>query len=315
MNQSKALKKQDTTVLIVDDQPIILKTLAGILKDEYRILVATSGEKAIDICTEDMPPDLILLDINMPDMDGYKVCRTLKASNLTHHIPIIFVTAETEPEEEEKGFLLGASDYIVKPFKPAVVRVRIRNQIQAKRYMDMLEELAFEDPLTDIANRRSYEEMLSKTWKQAVRENKSLSYIMFDIDYFKEYNDHYGHGAGDECLRKVAHVLKECAKRPFDLAARYGGEEFVVILYDSDRNGAKLVAEKIIKKISELNIPHEHSPIAPYLTISAGYTSIQPTHAVEPEEAARRADQALYHAKERGRNQALSWRESIAESI
>jgi len=309
---SDATSLHNASILIVDDQPIIIKTLTAILKEDYHIVITTSGEKAIEICNRDEKPDLVLLDINMPGMDGYEVCRKLKSSKLTKRIPIIFVTSKTEPEEEEKGFLLGASDYIVKPFIPAVVRVRVRNQIQSKKYVDLLSELAFEDPLTAISNRRTYQDMLPKTWRQSIRERKEISLIMFDIDHFKAYNDHYGHGAGYECLRKVAHVLKDSAKRPLDLVARYGGEEFVVILYDTDREGAKIVAEKTLQKVAELNIPHEKSPIAPYVTISAGSASMQPTRADEPEELVKRADQALYHAKEQGRNRALSWRELIA---
>jgi diguanylate cyclase (GGDEF)-like protein len=308
---SDAQTLQKSTILIVDDQPFIIQTLSKLLKDEYRVLAATSGKKALDIATGDSPPDVIILDVSMPEMDGYEVCRRLKSHRPTEHIPVVFLTAKKEAEEEEKGFLIGASDYIVKPFKPTVVRVRIRNQIQLKNYVNMLEKRAHEDALTGIANRRTYEEMFEKIWRQCSRNNMYLSYIMFDIDNFKAYNDHYGHGAGDECLRKVVQVLKTSAKRPLDIVARYGGEEFAVILHSTDIDGTKAVAENICQRVRELNIPHKYSSVAPFVTVSAGFASIKPSRSQEPQELVQCADQALYKAKSAGKNQCKAWEGNI----
>lgn len=300
-------KTQKATILIVDDQPVVIKTLSEILCNEYNILVSKNGEKAIEIATENKNCDLILLDIVMPEMDGFEVCRRLKSNEQTRHIPVIFLTSKDEAEEERKGFLIGGSDYIVKPFKPQIIRVRIRNQIQSKKYMDMLEELAHEDPLTGIANRRTYDEMTERIWKQCVREKLHISLIMLDIDHFKAFNDNYGHGAGDECLIKVAQSLNVSANRPLDIAARYGGEEFAIILHNTDINGTKAIAQKMILNIRELNIPHEYSPVAPIVTISAGCASIMASNRYTFKELEKNADKALYYAKKAGKNQCKTW--------
>ena len=307
---SDSQEKNKPTLLIVDDSPVTIKALSEILKDEYRVLGAASGKKGIEIACGNNPPDLILLDIIMPEMDGYEICHKLKSDELTKKIPVIFVTSRSEPEEEEKGFLIGASDYIIKPFKPAVVRVRVRNQINSNMYLKMVEAHAREDTLTGIANRRIYDEMFVKIWKQCVREEEYISLIMIDADYFKLYNDHYGHGAGDECLRKIAQVLKTSANRPFDIAARYGGEEFAIILLNTDLDGAQFIADKIIRSIRDLKIPHEYSSAAPVVTVSAGFASIKPTRSDSPEEFAQCADRALYKAKSAGRNNCKAWIET-----
>jgi diguanylate cyclase (GGDEF)-like protein len=248
----------------------------------------------------------------MPEMDGFEVCRRLKSYKPTNHIPVIFLTAKNDAAEEEKGFLIGVSDYIVKPFNPTVVRVRIRNQIQLKNYVEMLEKRAHEDALTGIANRRSYEEMFEKIWKQCMRNDKYISFIMFDIENFKAYNDHYGHGAGDECLRKVAQVMKMSAKRPFDIVARYGGEEFAIILHSTGIEGTKAVAKNIYLKVRELNIPHNYSSVAPFVTGSAGYASIKPSQSQESKDLVHYADKALYKAKSAGKNQCKAWEGNIS---
>jgi diguanylate cyclase (GGDEF)-like protein len=302
------IHKNESTILIVDDQPNIIKILSNLLNDEYRILAVKEGKKAIEIATGNNQPDLILLDVGMPDINGYEVCRILKSNELSNKIPVIFITARDESEEEEKGFLLGASDYIKKPFHPAVVRARIKNQIQLKKYMNILEDRVYEDALTGIANRRIYDEMFQKIWKQCAREKKYISLIMFDIDHFKAYNDHYGHGSGDECLRKVAQALKKHVNRPLDVIARYGGEEFTVILYDTDINETKTIAEKMCQQVRELNIPHDYSLAAPFVTVSAGYAATIPSHTKKPDKLLQHADMVLYAAKSAGKNQCIAWK-------
>lgn len=299
--------KEKRSVLIVDDQPDNIHALGKLIKDEYRIMAATSGARALEIAESDNPPDLILLDVMMPEMDGYEVCRRLKQNEQTNSIPVIFVTAMDSAEDEEKGFNLGAVDYISKPFKPTIVRARIKNQMNLKIKTDMLEKMSMQDGLTEIPNRRFFQENLAREWSRCMRNGLPLSLLIMDIDNFKPYNDNYGHGAGDECLRKVANVIKDTLSRPTDQAARYGGEEFVVLLPETHAAGALHVAEELRAAVQGLGITHEHSPTAPVVTISVGTS----THSAESpmknkEQLLQLADEALYQAKEAGRNRIQS---------
>lgn len=197
-------KKEKPTVLIVDDMTTNLLILSDLLKDEYQIKIAKNGQKALDIVHSSDEVDIILLDIMMPDIDGYEVCRELKSNPKTKNIPIIFVTAKDNDEDEEYGLNLGAIDYITKPFNKAIVKLRIKNHLELKLKSDLLEELSMYDGLTHIPNRRFFDEVFQSTYKEVKRENKSLAVLMIDIDFFKLYNDNYGHGKGDEALKKVA---------------------------------------------------------------------------------------------------------------
>ncbi|RQD74838.1 PleD family two-component system response regulator [Desulfonatronospira sp. MSAO_Bac3] len=300
-------KKEKRSVLIVDDQPDNIHALGKLIKDEYRIMAATSGARALEIAESDNPPDLILLDVMMPEMDGYEVCRRLKRNEKTNSIPVIFVTAMDSAEDEETGFNLGAVDYISKPFKPTIVRARVKNQMNLKIKTDMLEKLSMQDGLTEIPNRRFFEENLAREWSRCMRNGLPLSLLIMDIDNFKPYNDNYGHGAGDDCLKKVANVIKNTLSRPTDLAARYGGEEFVVLLPETHAAGALHVAEELRAAVQGLGITHEHSPTASVVTISVGTS----THSAESpmknkEQLLQLADEALYQAKESGRNRVQS---------
>lgn len=297
------------TILIVDDQPANIHALASLLKKDYRILTATHGEKAWDLATRDNPPDLILLDILMPGMDGYELCRRLKNHEATKTIPIIFVTALGEERDEAYGLDLGAVDYITKPFSPAIVRARVRNHIQLKLKTDMLEQVAMQDGLTQIPNRRSFDQRLKEEWGRLSRNGQSLALLMIDIDHFKAYNDHYGHGAGDECLRRVAHALHRVPHRPMDLVARYGGEEFAALLPETDTQGALHVAQRMLSEVQALGIEHAYSEVAPQVTISIGAAVHSPAHPKHSAEHLKHAaDQALYRAKAGGRNRVV-WEE------
>lgn len=295
------------TVLIVDDQPVNIHALARLIKDEYHILAATSGAKALEIASADDPPDLILLDIMMPDMDGYDVCRRLKDTEQTNNIPVIFVTAKDSAEDEEMGFSLGAVDYISKPFNPVIAKARIRNQMNLKIRTDMLEKLSMYDGLTDIPNRRFFEGNLAREWLRSKRISQPLSVLMMDIDNFKPFNDNYGHGAGDDCLRNVARTLKNSLARPTDLIARYGGEEFVALLPETDAGGALHVAHQLCSAVEKLGIKHGYSPTASVVTMSVGAATYSSDDSVKSrEQLLQLADEALYRAKEKGRNQVQS---------
>lgn len=290
-------------ILIVDDEPVNLKILSNLLHTDYDILIARTGEKCLEIAESENKPDLILLDINLPGMNGYEVCRKLKERDISRDTIIIFLTGRSDAEDEERGFRLGAGDYIIKPFRPIVVTARIRNQINLKMRTDELEKIALTDGLTGLANRRQYDEQLQKLWFHCMREKKPLSIIMADIDYFKLYNDHYGHGGGDDCLRIVGKIIQKAVSRSIDVAARYGGEEFAVILPNTAVENALIVAELIRTTIYDEQILHEKSHIPPYVTLSLGCASITPTQEQDPLALVKRADEALYNAKQQGRNQ------------
>jgi diguanylate cyclase (GGDEF)-like protein len=296
---------QKRSLLIVDDMTANIRILANLLKDDYTIQIANRGQKALDIARGSQPPDLILLDIMMPEMDGYQVCRELKNNQATSHIPVIFVTAMDEVENQKKGLSLGAVDYITKPFDADIVKVRVRNHMNLKVKTDMLEDMSHVDGLTQVANRRNFDRTLQRELKRLERSGKPLGLIMLDIDYFKPFNDHYGHGKGDECLIKVAAALQQVVKRPGDLLARYGGEEFAAILPETDAEGVARVAEEMRAAVEAIDVEHGHSQVADHVTISVGCCAQIVTADTTVEQLLNRADTALYAAKRQGRNRVV----------
>ncbi len=288
-------------VLIIDDLPTNIQVLSEILQGEYDTFFAISGKEGLEIARVEQP-DLILLDIMMPVMDGFEVCRLLKEDPATSAIPVIFVTAMRTAEDEAKGLELGAIDYITKPVTPIIVRMRVRNHMELKRSRDILADLSLMDGLTGIANRRRFDEVLEKEWRRAARSERPMAIIMIDIDFFKNYNDHYGHGAGDECLRKVARALSDVLRRPGDLAARYGGEEFVALLPETSLEAAAAIAERMRQAILDLNIPHARSEAGQCVSISLGVASAAPKGDVPAARLVEEADRRLYQAKQSGRN-------------
>ena len=298
------------TILVVDDEPTNIQALGTLLKDEYRIQVANSGEKALSLLQAGQrpSPDLILLDIQMPGIDGYEVCRRLKEDPATSGIAIIFVTALDAASDEEHGLNLGAVDYIAKPFSPAIVRARVRTHMRLKRKTDLLEQYARLDGLTGIPNRRHFDELFDKEARRALRDGQPLSVLMIDIDHFKPFNDHYGHGAGDLCLQRVARALTGALMRPADQVFRYGGEEFVGLLPGTDAAGAADVAEQLRAAVEALAIPHEHASTAAVVTLSLGVATLDPGQetASDTQSLLKRADEALYEAKKAGRNRVAS---------
>ena len=300
------MKPIKPTILIVDDVAINIQILSGFLKDEYCIKVATSGEKGIDIALN-YTIDLILLDINMPGMDGYQVCRMIKANEKINHIPIIFVTAKSEIIDEEIGFNLGAVDYIAKPFYPTIVKVRVRNQVNLKLKTDLLAKFALHDGLTQIPNRRYSDKMLPKLFNSSIQFKKQFAIVMLDIDNFKAYNDNYGHGVGDLCLIQVASALNKLAKEESIFVARYGGEEFIAILTGVPLDEIISWAKKVVNIIADLRIGHNYSDVASHITISAGVAVIDGVMLTNIvfDQVVTNADKALYKAKSLGRNQVV----------
>lgn len=291
------------TILIVDDEPLNIKVLSQALSPWYRVKAATNGRDAINISSSEDPPDLILLDISMPDMDGYQVCQELKSSHETKDIPIIFLTGKNSTEDEAKGLELGAADYIAKPFSLPIVMARIRNQILLKIKTDMLEKLVSVDSLTEVANRRRFDELLTEELGRSIRSNGFLSVIMIDVDFFKNLNDNYGHAAGDVCLKQVAQSLKNTVRRSADSIARYGGEEFVAILPDITHDDALAVAEKLRENVARLEIRNPtQANKNNVVTVSLGVATVQPLKGFNEDAILKLADKALYEAKQSGRN-------------
>jgi diguanylate cyclase (GGDEF)-like protein len=289
------------TVLIVDDAVANIEILNGILSPDFDVLFATGGTDALEIA-KNQNPDMILLDVVMPEMDGYQVCAMLKGDEKTRDIPVIFVTGMDQESDESKGLNVGGVDYIAKPIRPSIVRARIRNHLELKRYRDHLKELSMLDGLTGIANRRRFDEVLDLEWIRARRAQSWLSLIMMDIDHFKGYNDHYGHLSGDECLRRVARGLAEMVRRSADVLARYGGEEFVLLLPDTPEKGAIKVAEIAQAKIASLEIPFTYSPVSDRVTLSMGVAAMVPADNCTRFDLISSADSRLYAAKRNGRN-------------
>ena len=290
------------TILVVDDMTTTLLLIHDLLKDTYEVKIAKSGTKALEILESPNDIDLILLDIEMPDINGYDVCRRIKNNETIKNIPIIFITGRTSQEDEEYGLNLGAIDYITKPFNKAIVKLRIKNYLDLKIKNDMLEKLSMYDGLTNIRNRRFFDETFEKTFSEIKRDKKSLAVLMIDIDFFKPYNDNYGHGQGDETLRKVAKALEKTIKRASDFVARYGGEEFVILLKDINKDGVEAVANNLLNAVRELKITHEFSKIENYVTVSIGVSYYNSSSDITKLELLLKADETLYNVKNSGRN-------------
>ncbi|MBF0303021.1 MAG: diguanylate cyclase [Desulfamplus sp.] len=318
------------TILIVDDERFNLNVLKDLLDSEYDIMAAKSGAQALKQAATTPPPDLILLDIMMPAMDGYEVMARLKADNITKEIPVIFISAMSEATDETKGLELGAADYITKPFSPSVVMARVRTQLNLKWGLERerqlnrklselndilvhkneklheinvtLKNIASIDGLTGIPNRRRFDEFLYIEWNRSMRQQTPISLIMMDIDFFKAYNDNYGHAAGDECLKQVAKTLFDSIGRKVDMVARFGGEEFVCVLPETDAAGARLVGERLRASVASLKLPHEHSAVSSCVTISLGAATMTAELGSLPEILIQKADERLYKAKRGGRN-------------
>lgn len=281
-------------VLIVDDSPTNLKILASCINDLYQLKVAINGEQCLAIAQQDPQPDLIILDVEMPGMNGYEVCEKLKSMPSTASIPIIFVTGLSDEKNEEKGLLIGAVDYITKPVRPAIVVARVQTHLTIKLQQDQLNKMAFHDQLTGLYNRHYLMDMADQRVARAKRHHYALWVLMIDIDHFKLINDTHGHAMGDSILQALANVLKQ-DNRDEDIVARFGGEEFIIVFDPSDDEDAFNKAVRLLDAIENMN-PHNI-----HVTISIGMAQIREDDR-DFDALLKRADDALYQAKENGRN-------------
>jgi diguanylate cyclase (GGDEF)-like protein len=288
------------TLLIVDDEKINLKALTNILVPDYTVYAAKDGQTAIEYAKEYLP-DLVLLDIIMPDMDGYEVLTAFKKIEKVRDTPVIFITGLSSSEEEEKGLALGAVDYVNKPFKPAIIKLRVQHQIRIVNQLRAIEYLSMIDPLTDIPNRRSFDSRMGIEWYRAMREQTPISLLLIDVDKFKDYNDTYGHQQGDVVLKTLAKIFTTTLKRAVDFACRWGGEEFVILLPNVDTSGAMVVAERVRTNVEKTMVPCADGSFT-RVTISIGVNTEKPVKGSPVDEFLSRADEALYTAKRTGRN-------------
>jgi diguanylate cyclase (GGDEF)-like protein len=293
-------------VLIVDDERFNINVLLDILSTDYESIVAKSGEQALKRLEGEVLPDIILLDVLMPGIDGYEVCSRIKKDPRLKDIPVLFITALDQDHEEKRGLELGAVDYISKPFSPLLVRLRVKNHLKTKRQSDLLRDLANLDGLTGVPNRRRFDEQLDEEWALSTRYRTPLSLILIDIDFFKSYNDTYGHLMGDDCLSKVAKTLLQGVGRPPDLLARYGGEEFVCLLPNTGAEGAKTIGGRLRDAVATLGIPHERSTAEDHVTISLGAATRVASGDERVSVLVNQADGNLYRAKEQGRNRLVT---------
>ncbi|WP_016952330.1 diguanylate cyclase domain-containing protein [Anabaena sp. PCC 7108] len=321
-------------ILIVDDNPDNLRLLSKMLESKgFKVKKTVSGKVAIQ-ASKIEPPDLILLDINMPEINGYEVCRQLKDQEETVNIPIIFISALDQIVDKVKAFEMGGVDYITKPFQELEVLARVKSQlrlyqqqqqlieqnyqlqeeIKVRRRMEeallsanqQLQLFALLDGLTGVANRRKFDDYLNLEWQRLAREKLPLSLLLCDVDFFKNYNDTYGHLMGDYCLQQIAKTLRLLIKRPADLLARYGGEEFVIILSNTDFHGAIYLAEEIRQEVYNLKITHAKSRVDNFVTLSIGVATIFPNLEIATNSFIEIVDKALYAAKAQGRNRIVS---------
>ncbi|MFW6357922.1 MAG: diguanylate cyclase domain-containing protein [Chroococcales cyanobacterium] len=320
-------KTNPPLILVVDDEKTLRLVLRRAMEKEgYRVAEASQGEECLTI-VPDLQPDMVLLDAMMPGIDGFNCCAQLHQMMRDSCPPILMITVLEDQGSVDLAFASGATDYITKPIHWAVLRQRVRRllhtrwaiaelkrQVEKERLLsEKLEEanrelrrFASVDGLTQIANRRCFDDYLATEWKRLAREQGPLSLILCDVDFFKFYNDTYGHQAGDECLKKVAAMLTNNAKRPADLPARYGGEEFSVILPNTTSEGAVHVAERIRHKMKLAAIPHSGSLISDRVTMSFGVATMIPNHETTTYQLVTAADKALYQAKMEGRDRVVS---------
>ena len=290
-------------ILVIDDSAVQAEYLRSILQEDYDVTVCNTAREGLRAAKEG-DFGLILLDIVMPDMDGFILLRELKETDLTKHVPVIMLTSLSDVQYEERGLLMGAVDYVAKPFSPVIIRARVNTHIQLYHYQMEFRQQAMVDELTGVANRRRYEGESIAKWREAIRFGMPLSICMFDIDKFKLYNDTFGHPAGDQVIASVAKTVSSYFQRSMDLFARYGGEEFIAVFVGSDGHNAYEFLKTIRQAVEDLHIPH-CSPVSEWVTVSIGGVSIVPKVGDNYDTYLKLADTMLYDAKRLGRNRVV----------
>ncbi len=288
-------------ILAVEDDAANLHLITASLQGSYQVSVAKTLAKARQLI-ETHNFDIILLDVMLPDGSGLDLCKEVMQDSDTYgEVRVIFMTGLTSPDDEVKGLNLGAADYIHKPIVQSVLLARVRLQAQLLRRNELLADLAMLDGLTEIPNRRAFDSQLESEWARAQREQKPLVLAIIDIDFFKQYNDYYGHPAGDKCLHEFAQFLKQFFRRSGDFVARYGGEEFTVLLPNTNLDVAQVLFDKAQNELNALAIPHVASSVKSVVSFSAGFCCANPSTEIAIQDFLAVADKQLYLAKESGR--------------
>lgn len=295
------------TILIVDDEVSNILSLAPALSQDYRVLFALNGNDALKIAHQEQP-DLIILDIMMPDMTGYTVLSRIKTDVQLHHTPVILASSSEDIGDEKQGLELGAVDFWSKPINTEVAKIRVHNTLELKRHRDKLQSQTLTDALCNVTNRRGFDRNLHQAWQNSIQTQQPLSLMMIDIDHFKSFNDHYGHIAGDSCLKTVASILKEALINTPALLARYGGEEFAVVLPNTAMPQAFNLAENLRMRVEEAQIPNLaiNHPVSISIGVATSLPALQQTSDNTQGHLIFEADQALYQAKNKGRNQVVT---------
>lgn len=290
----------DSLILIVDDDPINSTVIHNLLATTYKAHVVESGEQALDFCATNLP-DLILLDVMMGGISGLETCKRLKNSQHTQHIPVVFITSILDQDSENRCWDAGGVDFVSKPVNGITLLNRIKSHLTLKLQADFLRRMTFIDGLTGLYNRHLLSEVISKGILHTNRSGSPFSLMMIDVDWFKAFNDTYGHLVGDDCLRGIANAIRQTLHRPTDVAMRFGGEEFLCFLPQTDIAGAKHIAAKLLKVVEGLGLPHKSSPFG-VTTISIGICTVDPHTNKNNRQIIGQADSALYKAKQSGRN-------------
>ena len=290
-------------ILVIDDSPVQAEFLRSLLVENYEVTICSTAAEGLEKA-KNGGFSLILLDIIMPDMDGFTMLRELQETAVTKYVPVILITSLSDVQNEERGLAMGAVDYITKPFSPTIARARVNTHIRLYHYQSQVRRQALVDELTGSATRRRYEEDSVIRWREAMALGLPFSICMFDIDKFKLYNDTYGHPAGDKVIASVARQAAAYFQRATDFLARYGGEEFVAILIGNDAGSAFALMRQIRKAIEDLQIPAS-SPVSPWVTVSMGGVTLTPKKGDSYDTYLKIADTMLYDAKNMGRNMVI----------
>ncbi len=318
LNLSSISSEAPLILIVEDDRMMRIQVRVAMQKLGYKVIEAGDGEQGLILYTQ-KKPDIVLLDAMMPIMDGFTYCTKLHELGEAYPAPVLIITGLDDKASVDRAFDVGASDYVTKPIHWPVLQQRVKRLIDSHRAMvalqeltkklevanQQLQELASLDGLTGVANRRRFDEYLDQEWRRMAREQKPLSLILCDIDFFKLYNDTYGHQKGDDCLKQVAQVIEQTIKRPADLVARYGGEEFAIILPNTELTGAVQLAETINAALKAKSIEHQTSQVNKYVTLSLGVATLIPDSDLVEETLIALADRALYQAKLEGRDRLI----------
>ncbi len=291
---------------LIEDNPQDLRLLSNLVKDQGQVVFSTGGREGLRLANSRLP-DLILLDVELPDISGYEVCRELKQNPETRGIPVIFVTSHNSAQHEVTALEAGAVDFIIKPFNPPVICARVKTHLTLQQQSKLLHALAEKDGLTKVFNRRYFDEQAETEWKRHTRQEQSLAVVLLDVDRFKQFNDNFGHRAGDECLQTLARTFLQSTRRPGEFVARYGGEEFAFLLPHTRLDEAVRFGRHICEAVLALKIPHPNTAGEHFITVSLGVAAEIPPHGTTLQELVNRADQALYQAKHAGRNRCVAF--------